>query len=156
MKLGAVMGLYQSSVSESRPLKLWNRSCAFKCIRISVWCLCYMYGTAMVCGVWYTGIFGTKKWATVFSYLFSCLLRGFSLRFPPLLYVICLGLFSSFRILYCHLFSFARDKRLLHLDTLIYRRMNDIIFAVLFSRKLCYFDLKCDPGFVPFHFPGAR
>lgn len=138
-----------------KPLNLWNRSCAFKG-RTFVLCLA-QYGTGMACDIWHTGIFGMKKWATVFfSYLFYSLLRQFSLRIVPpshpLLYVICFGLFPSLRILYCHLFSFARDKHLLHLGTVIYRRMNDITYAVLFSRKR-YFETLMLPRICPISFP---
>lgn len=92
-----------------------------------------------------------------FSYLFYSLLHQFSLRVVtpshPLLYVICFGLFLSLRILYCHLFSFVRDKQLLHLGTVIYRRMNDITYAVLFSRKHWYFETLMLPRICPISFP---
>lgn len=65
----------------------------------------------------------------------------FSVLFS-LSYVICFGLFSLLRILYFLLFSLARDEQILHLGTLMYRRMNDIIYGVLFSRKFGYFCLQ--------------
>lgn len=47
---------------------------------------------------------------------------------------------------------FARDEEILHLGPLMYRRMNDIIYAVLFNRKLCYFGLHWYSGVCPIPF----
>lgn len=89
---------------------------------------------------------------------FSCILSPFSSRsLFPLSYLICSLIFFLPRILPWHLFSFVRDEQLSHLGTLIYRRMTDTIRAILFSRTLCYFSLRCCyPSFVPFNFHGAR
>lgn len=78
----------------------------------------------------------------------------FSVLFS-LSYVICFGLFSLLRILYFLLFSLARDEQILHLGTLMYRRMNDIIYGFVFQKIWLFLPAIWYTGFVLFHFPGA-